>query len=321
MNSDDSIPQVPPVNDVPPLNNVGPVSRADLPTFSKMDPYYNLMGTKAQVNVLAKSSGKFANGLLEFFPNELARLRIPAEHRKEYLGKLVGAPFCADGVLVRITGLWSRAKLPFRVWPVMATSEMFPYMHKNGYARGFHVPAEWLERVDLGEQDRTFHKTCVKLALDPSDRGGQVVPDVPELDPEVARAAREAMKAAGVATGRSAESVALVDAFGVLKALGAALSAGSAWPFDLDHVIGTGVKVARGLRWEETMDGFECLDNPGFVAPEYVDARQQPRDRAIEIACNMSAHGDFGEDARRWIMMLGWKATYPEAAKVMEIAK
>ncbi|WYV98877.1 hypothetical protein [Stenotrophomonas phage CM2] len=132
--------------------------------------------------MLKKTNGKFSQGDMDYWPNELARIRIPVEDRME-LAQVFDAPYLADGATVRVVGLWSRKKEPFRCWPVGCPMTHYPYMLSHGHQRGVFIKPEWLERLGPGSQDKVFLATMLQAVAGLARVGLNRRPQQPRLSP------------------------------------------------------------------------------------------------------------------------------------------
>lgn len=316
------IPDLPPVNDVPPVNNVPPVSRADLPAFSKMDPYTAQLAMRAQVSQLKRVNGKFSRGDMEYRPNELARLFIPAEVRAA-LPKVYTAPFLQDGAIVRVTGLWSRKKEPFRCWPVSCPASAYPYMIKQGHQRGIFIKPEWLERLPPGEQDKVFNGTCAKLGIDltpPEAQGGSLESDpYAGLAPAVAARMRRLAERAAASANPGGSTVDM-DALDVLEAIQRAHGDVNRMSEDMRYLmhdyhtaLATVIRESDLTTWEKVEGGWTHWAVPGLV---YSDEMAGTKTDPTKFLRN-NAVGWIERQRPELFYTMAWALKHPAEASMM----
>lgn len=318
------IPDLPPVNDVPPINvipdipEVGPVNRADLPSISGLNPILSKIAMRAQVSVLKRHSGRFGTGQLAYWPNELARIRIPVEDRME-LAQVFDFPWLGDGSLVRVIGLWSQEKLPFRCWPVACPVDLYEYMLSHGHQRGLYIKAEWLERVGAADQDKVFFNTCSKLGLDyASERSQEPAQEAHDAPSAELRAMVKAVRsAAGLKAAAAAREAPLIEALGILRDQMKVIDDGDGGRWLDVELMKAGVAAMQADEWKAVApDRWVNADNPEIVA--YMDENMTTRHWAILGACNRIVQCKSGNELCKYGIRRGWEAMYPEAAKVLK---
>lgn len=324
------IPDLPPVNDVPPVNNVpdipgvGPVNRADLPSTPGFDPYLSKMSTRAQLSVLKKTNGKFSRGDMDYWPNELARIRIPVEDRME-LAQVFDAPYLADGAMVRVVGLWSRKKEPFRCWPVACPMTHYPYMLSHGHQRGVFIKPEWLERVSPGEQDKVFLSTCYKLSLDYEARLEQEAAAAPsESDPYAGLApalAARMRRLAASASGAEPVAARTVDesALDILDAINKHKGVVEDMDMDMMLIVNDMNELYFALahseddNWVHNEDGSVTHKGLNFTVPASATYSKMKEAFIYKETAAMQL-----KNADPWrYFVLCWRLRYPNEAKMM----
>lgn len=292
-------------------------------TRKNKDPLSLNYCDRAQPSQMARGKGSFARGTTLFRANELARIAIPADMREVFKAdrlKYCDAPFLQDGAVVRVTGLWSHLKLPFRVWPASISqsnaADTLEFLILNGRGRGWHFEPEWLVKMPTEEQDIVYHRTVQKMGWDlaaPAAAESTVAALGADLSPAMRKRLAQVRKSAGVAVAPAESALSLaLDEF---DALVAHVEDGYVG-VDAQPTLLLAWNYLKDLEWPLVNGRRVCPLDPQFSVqddPEQVDKAWVVRDWLSE-AVNVKA----GADAYRFICRVAWTLKYPQFSQYME---
>lgn len=315
MNSDDNVSNPAPVNKVPPVIDMTGVKTGGT-AFKGFRSGVDYVMDRAQTSQLKRSNGPFSSGSMGVLPNELMRLQVPDEARALWPAYLRTAPFMRNGAVVRVTGLWSREKLPFRCYPIEMPLEASLWLAKRGHQRGFHFQAEWLVKMTEEDQDKLFHKTATRMCY----RFGVVEDEAPPVDPlagfDPAVQARMRRLAATAAVPRSGARID-TSALDLLEAIRKCGGDRAVAPDELFDDLGEYEMAGVGHMREGDHSKWVKVDG-GWVHPAirglFVTDLMGERGPAYMVNNGIGlAQRDFKEE----LLTLGWRVKHPDLSAAM----